>query len=116
MQAKRSVPAPRAVQLPELSSCRAFHYFQAFSDIEWRRLFALVFKKLLDAYAVVHVHANNNAGFTNVANVIVPNVLEINFASRSIYSFSETHEIFPGALDVPNDSNHPDIHLGTFRF
>jgi hypothetical protein len=87
-----------------------------FPDIKWRRLFARVLKKLSDAYAVVHVHANNYAGFTNVANVIVPNVLEITFANRSIYSFSKTHEIFPGALDVPNDSNHPDIHLGTFRF
>jgi len=71
---------------------------------------------LSNAYAVVHVHANNYAGFSNVANVIVPNVLEITFANRSIYSFSETDEIFPGPLDIPNDPRHPDMHLGTFRF
>jgi hypothetical protein len=74
------------------------------------------FKKLSDAYAVVHVHANNMGGFSNVANVIFPNVLEMTFANRSLYSFSETDEIFPGPLDAPNDPNCPDIHLGSFRF
>jgi SAM-dependent methyltransferase len=93
-----------------------FHYFQAFSDVQWRRLFARVLKKLSDTYAVVHVHANNFGGFSNVANVIVPNVLEITFANRSIYSFSETDEVFPGSLDTPNDPSRPDMHLGTFRF
>lgn len=93
-----------------------FHYLQGLSDVHWRRLLARVFKKLSNAYAVVHVHANNYAGFSNVANVIVPNVLEITFANRSIYSFSETDEVFPGPLDIPNDPSHPDIHLGTFRF
>ena len=34
----------------------------------------------------------------------------------SMYSFSETDEIFPGALDALNDPNHPDLHLGSFRF
>ena len=56
------------------------------------------------------------AGFSNIANVIVPNVLEITFANRSLYSFSETDEVFPGPLDVPNDPSRPDMHLGTFRF
>jgi FkbM family methyltransferase len=93
-----------------------FHYFQAFSDIQWRRLFARVLKKLTNTYAVIHVHANNYAGFTNIANVVVPNVLEITFANRSIYSFSETDEVFPGPLDIPNDPSRPDMHLGTFRF
>ncbi len=93
-----------------------FHYFQGFSDAHWRRLFARVLKKLSKAYAVVHVHANNYAGFSNIANVIVPNVLEITFANRSIYSFSDTDEVFPGPLDIPNDPSRPDMHLGTFRF
>ena len=93
-----------------------FHYFQAFSDVEWRRIFARVLKKLSDAYAVIHVHANNYGGFSNVANVVVPNVLEITFANRSIYSFSESDEVFPGPLDIPNDPSRPDMHLGTFRF
>jgi hypothetical protein len=93
-----------------------FHYFQGLSDVHWRRLFTRVLKKLSDSYAVVHVHANNIGGFSNVANVIFPNVLEVTFANRSMYSFSETDEIFPGPLDAPNDPARPDFHLGSFRF
>ena len=93
-----------------------FHYFQGFGDANWRQLFHRVLTKLSDAYAIVHVHANNYGGFSNVSNVVFPNVLEITFANRSIYSFSETDEIFPGPLDSPNDPNRPDLHLGSFRF
>src|SRR5260370_5278381 len=93
-----------------------FHYLQGLSDIQWRRLVTRVLEKLSDSYAVVHVHANNFGGFSNVANIIFPNVLEITFANRSMYSFSETDEIFPGPLDAPNDPSHPDLHLGSFRF
>jgi FkbM family methyltransferase len=93
-----------------------FHYFEGFSEDYWRRIFARVLKKLSDLYAVVHVHANNHAGFSNIANVVVPNVLEITFANRRIYSFTETDEIFPGPLDEPNDPSRPDMYLGSFRF
>jgi SAM-dependent methyltransferase len=93
-----------------------FHYFQAFTDPYWRHLFARVLQKLSNHYAVVHVHANNYGGFSNIANVVVPNVLEITFANRAIYSFSETDEIFPGPLDEPNDPSRPDMFLGSFRF
>jgi hypothetical protein len=93
-----------------------FHYFEGISDIRCRRLFTRVLTKLTNIFAVVHVHANNCAASSNVANVIFPNVLEITFANRSIYSFSETDELFPGPLDAPNDPSRPDMHLGSFRF
>jgi hypothetical protein len=93
-----------------------FHYFQAFDDFNWRQIFHRVLTKLSDAYGIVHVHANNYAGFSNVCNVVFPNVLEITFANRNVYSFSETDEIFPGPLDSPNDPGRPDMHLGSFRF
>src|SRR5262249_47523072 len=56
----------------------------------WRQLYARVFKKISDLYAVVHVHANNNGTFINVGNVMIPNVFEVTFANRSIYSFKNT--------------------------
>jgi hypothetical protein len=93
-----------------------FHYLQGFSDVNWQLLFRRVLQKLSYAYGVVHVHANNYGGFSSVANVIFPNVLEITFANRSMYSFVETDEMFPGPLDTPNDPSHPDLHLGSFRF
>jgi hypothetical protein len=93
-----------------------FHYFEGFSDLRCRRLFTRVLKKLTNAYAVVHLHANNCAGSSNVANVFFPNVLEITFANRNIYRLAETDETFPGPLDAPNDPSRPDLHLGSFRF
>jgi hypothetical protein len=93
-----------------------FHYFEGLSDIRCRRLFTRVLTKLADVFAVVHVHANNCAASSNVAAFVFPNVLEITFANRGIYSFSETDEIFPGPLDAPNDPSRPDLHLGSFRF
>jgi hypothetical protein len=93
-----------------------FHYFQGLAENHWRQLYARVLKKLTDHYAVVHVHANNFAGFSNIANIMVPNVLEITFVNRSIYSVYEADEIFPGPLDAPNDPSSPDMHLGSFRF
>jgi hypothetical protein len=93
-----------------------FHYFQGFRDFDWRKLFHRVLNKLSGAYGIVHVHANNYAGFSNICNVVFPNVLEITFANRNIYSFSETDEIFPGPLDSPNDPSRLDMHLGSFRF
>lgn len=93
-----------------------FHYFQSLSEPHWRHLYARVLKKLSDYFAVVHIHANNFAGFANVANVMVPNMLEITFANRNVYSFVETNELFPGPLDSPNDPNQPDMYLGTFRY
>jgi hypothetical protein len=93
-----------------------FHYLEGLSDIRCRRLFTRVLAKLANIFAVVHVHANNCAASSNVADVVFPNVLEINFANRSMYSFSETDEIFPGPLDAPNDPSRPDLHLGSFRF
>jgi hypothetical protein len=93
-----------------------FHYFQGLAEEHWRNLYARVLKKLSDSFAIVHVHANNFAGFSVIANVMIPNVLELTFANRGVYSFSETDEIFPGPLDAPNDPSQPDMHLGSFRF
>jgi hypothetical protein len=93
-----------------------FHYFQSIAEPHWRHLYARVLKKMSDCFAVVHIHANNFAGFANVANVMLPNMLEITFANRNVYSFGETNELFPGPLDSPNDAGQPDMYLGTFRF
>jgi hypothetical protein len=93
-----------------------FHFFTSPSDFNWRQLYGRVLRKMSHEYAVVHVHANNFGGFSNVANVVIPNVFEITYAKRGIYSFEVTDEVFPGPLDSPNDPGHPDLHLGSFRF
>ena len=93
-----------------------FHFFNNPLDNYWRQIYARVFKKISDLYGVVHVHANNYGEFINVGNVMIPNVFEVTFANRSIYSFKDTDEIFPGPLDRPNNPTCPDMYLGSFRF
>jgi hypothetical protein len=91
-----------------------FHFFEAYSaDPRCRRLFTRVLKKLTDNYAIVHIHANSWGDFHTFNNVAFPNVLELTFANRCLYSFSETGEKFPGIFDAPNDPRRPDAYLNT---
>jgi hypothetical protein len=82
----------------------------------WRDIYARVFQKLSDLYAVVHVHGNNFGKFINVGNVMLPKSFEVTFANRNMYSFVESNELFPGPLDAPNNPTYPDMYLGNFRF
>lgn len=96
-------------------SCE-MHYLEAFGDLRWRQLFFRGLRKLSKYYAPIHIHANNYAALSVIANVPVPNVIEVTFANRALYEFEETDELFPGPLDVPCDTNRPDIFLGSFRY
>jgi hypothetical protein len=92
-----------------------FHFFEGFSaDARWRRLISRVLTKLTNDFAVIHVHANNYGDFHNIGHLTFPNVFEITFANRSLYSFYETEETIPGPLDAPNDPSRPDVHLDIF--
>ena len=73
-------------------------------------------EKLLDLFAVVHVHGNNCGGLVFVGGLVFPNVLEVTFARRSTYRVEASHETFPTSVDRPNDSRHPDYYLGAFDF
>ena len=91
-----------------------FHFFEGFSaDPRCRRLITRVLEKLTYSYAVVHIHANSHGDFHTFNNMAFPNVLELTFANRRLYSFSETDEKFPGILDAPNDPRRPDVDLNT---
>jgi len=75
-----------------------------------------VFRKLAQQFSVIHVHANNSAEICNVANVVMPSVLEVTFANRARYSFVASDETFPTALDAANHPLVADVRLGSFRF
>jgi len=92
------------------------HAFETLPDTAWRERTERVFRKLTEQHAVIHVHANNHGGIANVANVMVPHVLEVTFALRSLYPMFGSDEIFPTALDMPCNPDEPDIFLGSFRF
>jgi hypothetical protein len=75
-----------------------------------------VFEKLARSFAVVHVHGNNYRRICSVANVPLPEVLEVTFASRARYRFTENRDTFPTPLDAPCCPGLADIALGLFRF
>lgn len=64
----------------------------------------------------VHVHGNNHSPFVTVHHVAIPDVLEVTFASRRRFSFTDSVETFPTAIDMPNRRFAQDLWLGTFTF
>jgi hypothetical protein len=93
-----------------------FHRFDLLAREVFRARADTIFRKLEQDFFVVHVHANNYASTHTLANVVVPEVLEITFVNRQYYQPEETAEIFPGPLDRPNRPAVADIQLGSFRF
>ena len=92
------------------------HAFQNLADLEWRQGMYRALRKLHRDYGLVHVHGNNHSGFSNINNVIVPNVIEATFANRSMYDLRDSNELFPGPMDIACDSHTADLFLGSFRF
>jgi hypothetical protein len=104
----------------ELNTCSQilceFHNLSQLNNVGFYNLALRVLQKITESFSVIHIHANNCADVFNIANVMVPDVLEVTFANNSIYKFSETNEIFPTELDAPCSPGRPDIFLGAFRF
>jgi FkbM family methyltransferase len=93
-----------------------FHDLSHLATPHFRARAARVFAKLCKEFAPVHLHANNCTGLCNVANIALPDTIEITFANRRRYTFTDSSEVFPTPLDAPNDDRLPDIVLGAFRF
>jgi hypothetical protein len=93
-----------------------FHALKHAGDVGWSEYFQDTLTKLRAVFEVVHVHGNNAGPFVNIANVVLPDLLEVTFANRRYYEFAETNEIFPTALDQPNLPAGPDMRLGCFKF
>jgi hypothetical protein len=93
-----------------------FHDLSRLTDPAFRARARRVFEKLDKHCAPVHVHGNNCGRLRIISNIPLPDFLEVTFASRGRYSFTETKELFPTPLDTPNYPDSADIVLGAFRF
>lgn len=93
-----------------------FHGFSNALDATWRNTAHRVMTKLRSVFDVIHVHANNHSPFHIVANIAIPDTIELSFANRAIYTCQETSEVFPGSIDQPNEAGTLDIFLGNMRF
>jgi len=85
-----------------VGACIEFH------DIEPLRLvFDHAIDRLLEEYAIVHVHANN---FGQVADDGLPDVLEITFVNRAMAKAAKPRPtIHIPELDQPNDPSRPEL-------
>jgi hypothetical protein len=92
------------------------HYFQGLAQLSYRERIDRALGKLHEHFAVVHVHANVWGGISNIANLVIPNVIEVLLVNRSHYHVKETDELFPTPLDKSCDLTQPDFYLGGFRF
>jgi hypothetical protein len=93
-----------------------FHDLVRLHDASFLARARRVFEKLEQNFDVIHVHGNNYAAIVNVANIALPDVLEVTFVNRARFPCEETDEVFPTALDAPCRPGFPDIFLGSFRF
>ncbi len=93
-----------------------FHTLDLLCDAEFGDRARAVFAKLAETHRVVHVHGNNCGNLANVANVAVPQSLEVTFAARDSYDLTDSMEMFPTPLDLPNQPGRADLYLGPFRF
>jgi hypothetical protein len=65
---------------------------------------------------LVHVHGNNYGPYLVMGGVPIPDSLELTFVRKDDKIFEASDEIFPTALDVPNNPALADYRLGAFRF
>jgi hypothetical protein len=93
-----------------------FHGFSRLLETGFYSRAAKIIEKINQYFSVVHVHGNNAAPLCNIANIAVPDVLEISFANRSLYNFEPYHGLLPTKLDAANNEDYPDIFLGSFKF
>ena len=93
-----------------------FHGFDRVANDDWFATANSVLAKLAGKFAVVHVHANNAEPLLELGNLLFPQLLEVTFASRAKYRFSDTDEVFPTELDSPNLATREDYNLGNFVY
>lgn len=92
------------------------HYFQGLAERDHRELTDRALQKLSRQFAAVHVHSNVWGGYSNIANTVIPNVLEVTFANRALYALAASDETYPAPLDQSCNPLEPDFYLGTFAF
>lgn len=93
-----------------------FHHLDRLAEAEFRATAEACWGTMAERFFVCHVHGNNCGQIVNVANIAVPESLEVTFANRALYRPVDDCETFPTPLDRPNEPGRADISLGSFRF
>jgi hypothetical protein len=93
-----------------------YHHLDRLVEDGFAGVAARVLAKFQADFFVCHVHGNNCGNLVNAANVVFPETLEVTYANRRLYKPAMEVEIFPQALDMPNQPGRADLFLGAFRF
>lgn len=75
------------------------------------RYISLCMKKLLEVFAVVHIHPNNYSGSSKLGALEIPKTIEITFLRKDRINTHEYTKVFPHPLDRPNNPAKPDLIL-----
>jgi len=91
-----------------------FHFMALLTaDVFFSRAFKAM-KNINKTHQTVHVHGNNYSTMVEVGEFVLPDVVEITFASRSHYRFFDELTPYPTQLDAPNNPRAPDMPIGVF--
>lgn len=79
-------------------------------------LFNELLTKIRKNFQLVHIHGNNNDGYSIIRGACVPQTLELTFLNKS-FQLREVpgSAIFPRDLDFPN-TRGDDLAIGSFKF
>lgn len=75
-----------------------------------------ILRKLRETHVPIHVHMNNAQALYGPAlgTPPAPSLLEVAYARKGDYIFSESREFFPTSLDCPNVAGKNDVKIGSF--
>lgn len=78
--------------------------------------FINLLQKLKLNFNLIHIHGNNNDGYTIAGGASIPKTLELTFLNKE-FNIKEIigSAIFPRTLDYPNTSG-VDLNIGAFKF
>ncbi len=71
-----------------------------------------VLGKIARTHEPVHIHANNCSCLINVADMVIPQSLEVTYLRKGDAVFKPSRRFFPTEIDRPCDKKRLDVELG----
>lgn len=93
-----------------------FHWFlRLCTDNNMFELLERSLKKLSENFVPVHIHGNNNTGWIEAWDTIIPDVLEITYVRKDLAEFGDKRLKFPTRFDAPIAPMRNEIEIGHFE-
>ncbi len=86
--------------------------FHDMNKIEHYEIMEKALLNLNQQHQLVHVHGNNNWGYTMLSGMVMPDFIECTYVKKDLCEFVPHGGILPQRLDNANNPFFPDIYLG----